>query len=123
MPTKLLDPVWCFHRTSPYARCRSPSRPQSALIVIVAPPRSGDLLLCAKLLFIAAKRSSSQRSFTGHLDRGTDGVFEIVRVVGRGLISIAEVHAIVARAHLAQGEPEMSRDRFGFLERHGSEWC
>src|SRR5262245_40852387 len=47
------------------------------------------------------------------------GVFEIVRVVGRGLVSIAKVHAIVAGAHHAQGEPEMARDRFGLLERHG----
>jgi hypothetical protein len=47
-----------------------------------------------------------------------NGVFEIVRVVRRGLISIAEVHAIVAGAHLAQSEPEMARDRFGFLEPH-----
>ena len=77
-----------------------------------------DLLFCAKHLFIAARRSSSQRSLTGHLDRGTDGVFEIVRVVGRGLISIAEVHAVVARAHLAQGQPEMSRNREPFSLSH-----
>src|SRR5262249_21505928 len=56
---------------------------------------------------------------TRHLSRGIDGVFEIVRVIGRGLVSIAEVHAILARAHLAQSEPEMARDRFGLLERHG----
>jgi hypothetical protein len=62
---------------------------------------------------------SSRRSLTGHLNCGVDGVFETIRVVGRGLVSIAEVHAIVARAHLAQSEPEMARDRFGFLERHG----
>src|SRR5262245_57593794 len=62
----------------------------------------------------------NKTSLTGHLNRGVDGVFEIVRVVGRGLISITEVHAIVAEAHRAQGEPEMSRDRFGFLERHGA---
>src|SRR5262245_25025654 len=62
---------------------------------------------------------SSRRSLTGHLNSGVDGVFEAVRVVGRGLVSIAEVHAKVARAHLAQSEPEMARDRFGFLERHG----
>src|SRR5262249_9619646 len=60
----------------------------------------------------------SQCSLTGHLNRGIDGVFELVCVVRRGLISIAEVHAIVARAKLAQSEPEMARDRFGFLERH-----
>ena len=61
---------------------------------------------------------SSQRSPTGHLNRGIDGVFEIVRIVGRGLVSIAEVHAIVAGAQLAQSEPEMARDRFRFLERN-----
>src|SRR6516164_2899338 len=61
---------------------------------------------------------SSQRSPTGHLNCGIDGVFEIARVVGRGLVSIAEVHAIVAGAKLAQGKPEMARNRFSFLERH-----
>src|SRR5262249_23339456 len=60
-------------------------------------------------------RCSSQRSLTGDLNRGIDGVFEILRVVGRGLVSVAAAHAIVAGAHLAQGEPEMSRDRFGLL--------
>jgi hypothetical protein len=55
---------------------------------------------------------------TGHLNCGIDGVFEIVRVIGRLLVSIAEVHAIAAGAQLAQSEPEMARDRFGFLERH-----
>jgi Arabinose-binding domain of AraC transcription regulator, N-term len=60
-----------------------------------------------------------QSSPTGHLNRGMDGVFEIVPVVSRGLVSIAEVHAIVARAHLAQSEPEMARERLGFLKRHG----
>src|SRR6516165_10155264 len=54
----------------------------------------------------------------GHLNCGIDGVFEVVRVIGRSLISIAEVHAIVAGAKLAQSEPEIARDRFGFLERH-----
>jgi hypothetical protein len=58
----------------------------------------------------------SHRSFTGHLNRGIDGIF--VRAVSRALVSIAEVHAIVARAHLAQGEPEMARKRFGLLERY-----
>ena len=62
----------------------------------------------------------SQSSLTRHLNRGVDGVFETVRVVGRDLVSIAEVHAKLARAHLAQSEPEMSRDRFGFPERHGA---
>ena len=74
-----------------------------------------DLLLCAKHLFIAAKRSSSQRSLPDHLDRGFDGIFEIIRVVGRHLISIAEVHAIVARAKLAQGKPEMARVRLSAI--------
>jgi hypothetical protein len=59
-----------------------------------------------------------QLSLTGHLNRSIDGVFEIVRVVSRGLVPIAEVHAIFAGAHLAQSEPEMARNRFGFLERH-----
>src|SRR5262249_58652420 len=63
---------------------------------------------------------SSQRALAGHLNRGIDGVFEILRVVGRVLVSVATAHAKVAGAHLAQGEPEMSRDRFGFLERHGA---
>ena len=35
---------------------------------------------------------------------------EMVRVVSRRFVSIAEVHAIVARAHLAQSEPEMARN-------------
>src|SRR5262249_22770031 len=64
--------------------------------------------------------ASSQRSLTGDLNRGIDGVFEALRVVGRGLVSVTAAHAKVAGAHLAQGEPEMSRDRFGFLERHGA---
>ena len=49
---------------------------------------------------------------TGHLNRGFDRVFEIVRVVSRRFIFIAEVH-------LAQSEPEMARDRLGFPEHHG----
>src|SRR5262245_16247936 len=104
----------------------------SRFLVASQPVR--DLLLCARHLFVAARTvwhrrqssrgerdrvgCSSQFSLTGHLNRGIDGVFELVRVVGRGLISIAEVHAIVAGAKLAQSEPEMARDRFGFLERH-----
>ena len=55
----------------------------------------------------------------GHLNRSIDGVFEIVRVVGRGFASIAEVHAIFARAQQAQREAEVARNRFSFLERHG----
>src|SRR5262249_47053077 len=61
---------------------------------------------------------SSQLSLTGHRNRGINGVFELVCVVGRDLVSIAVVHAIVAGAQLAQGKPEMARNRFGFLERH-----
>jgi hypothetical protein len=60
-----------------------------------------------------------QLSPTSHPNCGIDRVFEAVSVVGRGLVSIAEVHAIVARAHLAKSEPEMTGDRFGFSERHG----
>jgi hypothetical protein len=41
--------------------------------------------------------------------RGIDGFYEIVRVISRGLVSIAEVHAIVARAQQAQRESEVSR--------------
>jgi hypothetical protein len=41
-------------------------------------------------------------------------------VVSRRFVSIAEVHSIRARAHVAQSEPEMARDRFGFLKRHGA---
>jgi hypothetical protein len=58
---------------------------------------SGDLLLCAKHLFAAARTvwhrrqssrgerdrvgcSATQCSLTGHLNRGIDGVFEIVRL-------------------------------------------
>ena len=39
--------------------------------------------------------------------------------MNRGLVPIAEVDAIIARAHFAQREAEMARDRFRFLERHG----
>jgi hypothetical protein len=63
-------------------------------------------------------RSSLQLALTSHRDGGVNGVFEIDRVVGRGLVSIAEVHAIFAGAQQAQGEPEMARDRFRFLERN-----
>jgi hypothetical protein len=60
-----------------------------------------------------------QRSLMGHLKRSIDGVFEIVRAVRRSFVSIAEVHAIFARAQQAQREPEVARNRFSFLERHG----
>src|SRR5262245_205553 len=63
---------------------------------------------------------SSQLAPTGHLNRGIDGVFEIVRVVRRDLVFFAKAYAIIARAHLAQSEPEMACDRFGLLECHGS---
>src|SRR5262249_31868955 len=65
----------------------------------------GIWLLCAKHLFAAARNVwhrrqssrgerdrdglSSRCSLTRHLNRSLDGVFEIVRVVGRGLVSIA----------------------------------
>ena len=62
--------------------------------------------------------AAQQCSLTRHVNCSIDGVFQVVRVVGRGLASIAEVHAIVAGTHLAQSEPEMARDRFGVLERH-----
>jgi hypothetical protein len=68
---------------------------------------------------IRAYLRHNARSLTGQLNRGIGGVLEIVRVTGRWLVSIAEPHAIIARAHLAQGEAKMSRDRFGFLERRG----
>jgi hypothetical protein len=51
-------------------------------------------------------------SLTGHLNRGIDGVYEIVGVVGRGLVSVAEVHAIVARAHRAQAADTASFGEF-----------
>jgi hypothetical protein len=40
-------------------------------------------------------RPGRQFSLTGHLNRGVDGVFEIVRVIGP-LVSIAKVHTILA---------------------------
>ena len=98
----------------------------SRLLVACSPVR--DLLIFAKHLLIAAttvwhgqssRWCSSHPSLTGHLDRGDDGVFEIVRVVGRGFVSIAEVHAIFARVQQAQREPEVARNRFRFVERHG----
>src|SRR5262249_61279820 len=107
------------------------------LSFLVALPPSRDLLFCAKDLFVAARTMSCshhktsatssgsvslaiarKRSLTGHRNPGINGVFELVCVVGRGLVAIAEVHAIDAGAQLAQGKPEMARNRFGFLERH-----
>ena len=129
----------------PCTRCIGSTRLAGFLAFLVALPAVPD---CAKYLFVAAnvcgmakviKRgarlarlwparqmldrvsNSVWRSLspTGHPNRGIDRVFETVSVVGRGLVSIAEVHAIVARAHLAKSEPEMTSDRFGFSERHG----
>ena len=60
---------------------------------------SGDTRSPASSLYGAA------RNARGHLNRSIDGVFEIVRVVGRDLVSIAEVHAIVAGAHLRRVSP------------------
>src|SRR5712664_2765203 len=54
----------------------------------------------------------------GHLNRSIDGVFEIVRVVSRSFVSIAEVHAVLARAQQAQREPEVARNRFRLRARH-----
>jgi hypothetical protein len=116
--------------------------PRRRLRFFVASAQVRDLLVRAKHLFVAANvcagsatgsalagsaitRSSGdarsrlqlcmvQLSPTGHPNRGIDRVFETVSVVGRGLVSIAEVHAIIARAHLAKSEPEMTSDRFGF---------
>jgi hypothetical protein len=68
----------------------------------------------AKHLLLGANRTA-----TSHFNRSVDGVFEIVRVVGRRLVAITEVHAILARAHLAQSESKVAHDVFGFLERHG----
>src|SRR5215472_12673614 len=92
-----------------------------ALAISITPlsrllPRAGFLTFAKHLLLAATTVChgslwcSSQPSLMGHLNRGVDGVFETVRVVNRGLASIAEVHAIVPRAHLAQSEPEMARD-------------
>jgi hypothetical protein len=53
---------------------------------------------------------SSQSSLTSHLNRGVDSLFKTFRVVGRGLVSVAEVHAKLARVQLAQSEAEMARD-------------
>jgi hypothetical protein len=78
-----------------YSRNRSTSSIALVSVIPIAPNAS------------SRRRCSSQHSLTGHLNRSIDGVFEIVRVVGRGLISIAEVHAIVARAHC---EPKMASD-------------
>jgi hypothetical protein len=73
---------------------------------------SGDTRSPASSLYGAT------RNARGHLNRSIDGIFEIVRVVSSRFVSIAEVHAIRARAHLAQSEPEMASDRFGLLEPH-----
>ena len=64
-------------------------------------------------------RCGSRNSRLRAISTAVDGIFEIVRVVSRSLIPIAEVHAIITRAHFAQREAEMARDRFRFLERHG----
>jgi hypothetical protein len=78
-----------------------------------------ELLLSGDTRSPASSLYGATRNARGHLNRRIDGTFEIVRVVSRRFVSIAEVHAIRARAHLAQSEPEMARDRFGFLEHHG----
>jgi hypothetical protein len=88
----------------------------SAIIAVPSLVRSTAALKCQ---ITVSNSVFVQLSPTGHPNRGIDCVFETVSVVGRGLVSIAEVHAIVARAHLAKSEPEMTSDRFGFSERHG----
>src|SRR6516164_5067950 len=89
--------------------------PVSLLRFSVALARVPDLLVCAKHLFVAARTMgcgraaasgttsgsvglaiARKRSLTSHLNRGVDGVFEVVRVVGRGLVSIAEVHDLAS---------------------------
>src|SRR5262245_54055104 len=50
--------------------------------------------------------------------RGWANYFEVGTAMGRRLVSITEVHAIVARAHVRQREPGMARNRFGFRGRH-----
>ena len=88
------------------------SRRGSALAASAITRSSGDARSRLQLCMV-------QPLASGHPNRGIDRVFETISVVGRGLVSIAEVHAIVARAHLAKSEPEMTSDRFGFSERHG----
>jgi hypothetical protein len=50
----------------------------------VALPASWDLSFRAKHLLLGADRTT-----TGHFNRSVDGVFEIIRVVGRRRVSIA----------------------------------
>ncbi len=81
-------------RASDYARARlARLRPARQLTLRAGDDRQSRSHLC--------KRCSSQLSLTGHLNRGFHGIFKIDRVVSRGFVSIAEVHAIIARAHLA----------------------
>ena len=65
---------------------------------------------CSGSVATASSNGLHDIAGTGHLNRGFDGILQIVRVVSRRFVSIAEVHAIVARAHLAQSEPEMARN-------------
>jgi hypothetical protein len=94
-----LSPSGTF-RTASWLRRTCPRRPSCrARSCCRKPPRLGSE---------SGRLSHSSHHDDGalsHLNRGIDGVFEIVRVAGRGLVSIAEVHAIVARAYLAQSEP------------------
>jgi hypothetical protein len=114
--------------TPPVGNARGMRRAAGRLLVAGTPV--WDLLLapnicssppsCVARVAPDSGRCSSQRSLTRHFNRGFDGVFEIVRVVRRGLVPIAEIHAIGARAHHTQSESEMARDRFRFLVRHGA---
>src|SRR5262245_35943232 len=87
----------------------------------MGPPRRGTLFRTAyRGPRYSSSHGATRSGFTRHLNRRPHSIFESVRVIGRGLFSIAKVHPIVARAHLAEREPEMAGDRFGFLVRHGA---
>src|SRR5262245_2452254 len=81
----------------------------------------GECFLGGTMIVLSGPLSRSSHRDNGalsHLNRCIDGVLEIVRVIGRRLVSIAEVHAIVAGAYLAQSELETACNGFGFLKRH-----
>jgi Tripartite tricarboxylate transporter family receptor len=101
--------------------------PTKAVVVVVPFAAGGNTDVLARIF---AERLSARLRQQFVIENragggGTTGVaymtsvFKTVCVVGRSLVFIGEVHAIVARARSAQGETEMARDRFGFLERHG----
>jgi hypothetical protein len=119
------------HRT-PQLGLSAPNSPKTSpfnfRLRLVVLSSCGNLLLCAKRLLVAARercglgccRYTHDARCSRHPNRGIDGVLEIVGVVGRGLVAIAKLHAIVPGAYFAQSEPEMAHDRFGFLQRHSS---